>query len=312
MIKAIGLMETAFRILSEKSAYIPPRVVMTTPDDSMSIFFKPAFLKRYNRMSVKILTQIIANENPEIPTIKGMVMLLDMLNGVVLSIADGTSITALRTGAASGIATSLLANPDAGSVALFGCGAQGRTQLEAVMAVRQVEKIYLFDLSDGQAASLANDIRLRYSAGCEINPGLGILKNTDIICTATPSRKPLFGVQHLKPGTHINAVGSYRPDMQELDPELFKTALTFLDDAPACIADSGDLLNPLHSGIILESDIKGELGQLISGAVSGRQNHDDITVFKSVGNAIQDFIIANEAYDISRSLETIQSINLNS
>lgn len=311
MTRAIGLMENAFQLLSDKSAYIPERVVMTTPDDSISIFFKPAFMCQFRRMSVKILTQIHANHNPLIPTIKGMVLLIDMQSGHILSISDGISITALRTGAASGIATSYLANPDASSVAIFGCGAQGRTQLEAVMAVRRIENISLFDISINQAVNLAKEIECSSSITCEINPDLSILKKTDIICTATPSNKPLFDLNHLKPGVHINAVGSYRPDMQEIDPKVFRIGLTYLDDAQACLKDSGDLLIPLASGVIIREDIMGELGELISGSIIGRRNTDDITVFKSVGNAIQDFFIANEAYEKSILQINPQAINLN-
>lgn len=309
MVRAIGLMENAFQLLSDKSAYVPERVVLATPDDSISIFFKPAFINRLHRMSVKILTQIHANDNPQIPTIKGMVMLIDMISGHILSISDGISITALRTGAASGIATSYLANPDASSVAVFGCGAQGRTQLEAIRTVRDIKRIFLFDLSLDQASNLAKEVAATSNIPCEINPDLSVLKRTDIICTATPSKKPLFTLSHLKPGVHINAVGSYRPDMQEIGSDIFGRGLTYLDDAQACLKDSGDLIIPLHAGIITVEDIAGELGELISGSIAGRQKEDDITIFKSVGNAIQDFFIANEAYERSMLRDDIHDFN---
>lgn len=312
MSRAIQLMETAFRMLSEQSAYVPERVVMTTPDDSLSVFFKPAFMSRYNRLSIKILTQILANSDPDVPTIKGLVLLIDMVSGKMLSISDGQSITALRTGAASGIATSLLANPDASSVAVFGCGAQGRTQLEAVMAVRPVRSITLFDTAGEQASVMAREVRESTGIICDINPALSALAKADVICTATPSHQPLFDLTHLKPGVHINAVGSYRPDMQEIDPKIIRAGLTYLDDSPACLTGSGDLLVPLGSGMIEEVDIMGELGQLIAGTIAGRRSPNDITIFKSVGNAIQDFFIANEAYEKSLHLNNTQIINLNS
>lgn len=311
MARAIDLMEIAFRILSEESAYIPNRTVISTPDDSMSVFFKPAFLSRYNRMSIKILTQLHVNSNQDVPTIKGMVLLIDMLTGQILSISDGIYITALRTGAASGLATSYLANPDASEAAVFGCGAQGSTQLEGVMAVRKIKKVLLFDSSINQAEKLSKAIRLQNNVECLINPGLAALKNADVICTATPSKKPLFGLEHVKPGVHINAIGSYRTDMQELNPDIFSVSRTFLDDATACIKQSGDLTIPLRTGVIKIENVVGEIGELIAGSIIGRLNHDDITVFKSVGNAVQDFFIANEAYDKSISREGAQVINLN-
>jgi ornithine cyclodeaminase/alanine dehydrogenase len=312
MPEAIGLMETAFRILSEKSASIPDRTVISTPDDSLSIFFKPAFLSVYNRMSIKILTQLHGNSNGNGPTIRGMVFLFDMLSGRVLSISDGISVTALRTGAASGLATRYLANPDASSVAIFGCGAQGVTQLEAVMAVRNIRRVMLFDPSPGQAASLLNTLASRSDAVCVVNPDLSELKTADIICTATPSRKPLFSAGHLKSGVHINAVGSYRTDMQELDPSILGMGRIYLDDSPACLSQSGDLTIPLDMGIITPQSIMGEIGELIAGTIPGRRTPDEITVFKSVGNAIQDFFIANEAYKKSINSPDNQIINLTS
>jgi ornithine cyclodeaminase/alanine dehydrogenase len=297
--RAIVLMEEAFRILSDRSAYIPQRVIMPTPDDKMSVFFKPAFVSQYKRMSIKILTQIHSNENSEIPTIKGTVLLIDMSSGEIISMADGNYITALRTGAASGIATRYLANPDASSLAIFGCGAQGLTQMEAILAVRPIRTIYLFDQSEKRANCIAEALQLMGKFNCQVNPDLKVLKKVDVICTATPSHHPLFTVNHLKPGVHINAIGSYRPDMNEIDPEILRVGLTYLDDAPACLKESGDLIVPLTNGIIKENDITGEIGELISGKISGRKTPEDITLFKSVGNAIQDFFIANEAFEQS-------------
>jgi ornithine cyclodeaminase/alanine dehydrogenase-like protein (mu-crystallin family) len=311
MSRAIKLMEIAFPILSAKQAHVPARVVMRTPDHSMSVFFKPAFLEKYQRMSIKILTQIHGDCNPDNPTIKGLVMLIDMVSGDILSISDGRSITSIRTGAASGIATSYLANQDASSLAVFGCGAQGLTQVEAVLAVRPITRICLFDVSECQVNALAQKVERQFGISCEINPGLGVLRDMDVICTATPSKDPLFSAADLQPGVHINAVGSYRPDMNEIDPEIFRNSLIYLDDAPACIKESGDIIRPVEAGIIRESDIIGELGELISGTVDGRKNRDDITIFKTVGNAIQDFFIANEAYEKSIHLPDNQRIILN-
>jgi len=310
--RAIELMGNAFTILSAKSAHVPPRVVMSTPDNSMSVFFKPAFLSQYQRMSIKILTQITPNENRNGPTIKGMVLLIDLASGRMLSISDGNYTTALRTGAASGIATKLLANPDSSVLAVFGCGAQGRTQAEAVLEVRPIKKIILFDAVETQAVIMAREIHEKYGINCTVNPVINTLKEADVICTATQSNKPLFTLANLKPGVHINAVGSYRPDMQELDPEILGVALTYLDDAPACLYESGDLIMPLKMGIIEECDIMGEIGDLIAGKITGRKGAGDITIFKTVGNAIQDFFIANEAYEKSLSVAGTQVINLTS
>ena len=309
MERAIELMGSAFKILSDKSAFVPPRVVMTSQDESMSVFFKPAFVQDYNRMSIKILTQIHNNEPSDNATIKGMILLVDLKTGSALSLSDGTYATALRTGAASGIATQYLANQDAATVAVFGCGAQGRTQLEAIMAVRPIQSILLFDSSTIQAERLVANMALNPDIDCQINPDLEELKTADIICTATPSKRPLFMKSQIKTGVHINAIGSYRPDMQELDPEILGMGKIYLDHSVACLSDSGDLLIPLNQGIIGKNDITGELGELIGGLIPGRQNHDEITIFKSVGSAIQDFFIANEAYEMAQGFNDSNWIN---
>ena len=311
MASAIRLMEVAFPILSAGDAFVPQRVVVSNQEESMSVFFKPAFLSLYQRMSIKILTQILDNTNPENPTIKGLVLLIDMATGKILSISDGRSLTAIRTGAASGIATQYLSNPAAQSVAIFGCGAQGQTQLEAVMAVRRIKQVLLFDVCPAQADGLASKISIDHNIACEVNPGIDALRGIDVICTATPSQQPLFGFRHLKPGVHINAIGSYRTDMQEIDPEIMRHGSVFLDDAAACLNGSGDLTIPIASGAISEQDIRGELGELIAGKIAGRHSSEEITIFKSVGNGIQDFFIANEAYEKSIEMPYIQKIELN-
>lgn len=310
MARAIDLMQTAFSILSDKSAYVPPRVVMSTPDNNMSIFFKPAFISRYQRLSIKILSQIHENTDNCLPTIKGTVLLLDMVSGHILSICDGNYVTALRTGAASGIATRYLAVPGASTAAIFGCGAQGASQLEAILNERDITTVYLFDQNENKAVYLARKYKTASHLSFSINPGIALLKNADIICTATPSPMPLFHLRDLKPGVHINAIGSYRPDMNEIDPNILGHSRIYLDDAPACIHESGDLMNPLKFSIIRESDICGEIGELISGSIPGRQSPTEITLFKSVGNAIQDFFIANEAYESSFKSDGTQIINL--
>ena len=306
---AIDLMGTAFRFLSDKSAYVPPRVVMSSQDESMSVFFKPAFLQDYNRMSIKILTQIHNKDSIDTATIKGMILLVDLKTGSALSLTDGSYATALRTGAASGIATRLLSDPEASVVAIFGCGAQGRTQLEAVRAVRRIQTIFLYDTSRTQAEILASEILPEPGLDIRVNPGPEALKYAQVICTATPSTRPLFERQHITPGVHINAIGSYRPDMQEIDPYILGQSKIYLDHAEACLGDSGDLLNPLNGGIINPDQIKGEIGLLVAGKIKGREKPDDITVFKSVGSAVQDFFIANEAYELSQGSLDINWIN---
>lgn len=295
MPEAIRLMETAFGLLSGNECFVPQRVVMQAPESDLSIFFKPAFISKYNRLSIKILTQSANSKLSGLPTIMGMVILISTTTGEVLCTCDAEYLTALRTGAAAGIATDKLARKDSSVAAIFGCGAQGRTQLEAILAVRPVERVYAFDRNRETARFFAGE----FSGRAEMIPADSpdVLRNADIISTCTPATSPLFSSSYIKKGAHINAIGSFMPSMQELDPELIRRSLLFVDNKSSCLLESGDLLKPISEGIFTDQIIRGEIGELISGKIAGRTGKDDITIFKSVGNAIQDFFIINEAFD---------------
>jgi ornithine cyclodeaminase/alanine dehydrogenase-like protein (mu-crystallin family) len=177
------------------------------------------------------------------------------------------------------------------------------------MAVRSIKRILLFDNRPVQAERLVSELGLDPGLEIMINPDISLLKDADVICTATPSKAPLFGKSQIKPGVHINAVGSYRPDMQEIDPEVMGAAKIYLDQANACLDDSGDLLVPMAMGIIRREDVVGEIGELAGGVIPGRKEPGEITLFKSVGSAIQDFFIANEAYELSKDFNDSNWIN---
>lgn len=300
MPEAIGLMETAFGLLSGNECFVPQRVVMNAPGADLAIFFKPAFIERYKRLSIKLLTQSASTKPSGLPTIMGMVILISTESGQVLCACDAGYLTALRTGAASGIASAKLARRDASTAAIFGCGAQGRTQLEALLAVRPIKKVYIFDRNHESACLFANEFAGRLEVIHAENTD--VLINADIISTSTPETSPLFSLSDVKPGTHINAIGSYTPAMQELDPFLIRESVLFVDSRASCLIESGDLVKPISQGLFGEDIIRGEIGDLINKKVIGRTSDDQITIFKSVGNAIQDFFIINEAFDRSMVL----------
>lgn len=195
---AIDSMCEAFQVLTGKQSYVPPRMVASLQEDAISMFLKPAYVSTKHKASIKILTQKENRFVNGLPTIIGVVLLIDTSTGEVVSLMDGEYLTALRTGAASGLATKLFANPNANTMALFGCGSQGRTQLEAMIAVRQIKKVYLFDKNRSAVEKLIfemkniQDIELIYSDNNDV------LKECDIICTATNSNQPLFHYVHLK------------------------------------------------------------------------------------------------------------------
>jgi len=211
---------------------------------------------------------------------------------------DGTYLTALRTGAASGAATDLLARPDAHVAAVFGAGAQGRTQLEAVCQVRDIHRAWVFDVNTEAAARYADEMRSR---GGRIPNDVRVasspteaVREADVICTATTSRAPVFADGDLRPGVHINAIGAFTPQMQEIPGEAVRRARVVVGSREACWAEAGDLIIPRDQGLITESHVYAELGEIVAGVKPGRASADEVTLFKSVGNAVQDVSVARE------------------
>ena len=297
MQQAIDAMDLAFSSLSSGESFVPLRFVTKLPTNNMAMIFKPAFVEKHQRVSIKFLTQRDSGFIPGIPTIQGIVLVIDSETGEIVSIMDGEYLTALRTGAASGLATRCFARKNAQTMALFGCGAQGRTQLEAVICERPIKKVFVFDKFKESAEKLISEIQEKYQLEMIYAEDTAVLKEADIICTATNSTSPLFRKEDLKKGVHINAIGSFQPHMQELDPYLIRDAKVYVDQTEPCLKESGDLIKPLQEGIISENHIVGEIGNFLLGKISGRQSDDEITIFKSVGVAIQDFMVATDIYN---------------
>lgn len=310
MQQAIDAMHRAFSSLSSGDSFVPQRYVSVLPTNEMTMLFKPAFIEKEQRVTVKILTQRESGNIPGIPTIQGVVLVMDSVTGEMLSIMDGEYITALRTGAASGLATRCFARKDAEVMALFGCGAQGRTQLEAVICERNIKKVLVYDTFKDAADKLIQDMHEKLQIELVFADNNAALKDADIICTATNATAPLFRKEDVKPGVHINAIGSFRPEMQELDPYIIKDAKVFVDQREACLKESGDLIKPITDGIIDQHHIAGDIGEYCLDKIKGRETDDEITVFKSVGVAIQDFAVATDIYNNSFEKYFGQDINL--
>ena len=297
MVEAIDAMEEAFSSLSSGKSYVPQRYVTTVADGQLHMLLKPVSVDSLKRAAIKVLTQKEMGAVSGIPAIVGVVMVLDTKTGEILSLMDGEYLTALRTGAASGLATRYFAQPDAETTAIFGCGAQGKTQLEAVAAVRKVKKVWVFDKFKETAVSFISEMQAKLNIEISVAESNSVLKECDIICTATNAEAPLFFSDEVKPGVHINAIGSFKPNMQELDPQLLKQAKIFIDQKEPCLAESGDLIKPINDKLFSPEHIQGEIGEFALGKIEGRTSENEITVFKSVGVAIQDFVVANRIYE---------------
>jgi ornithine cyclodeaminase/alanine dehydrogenase len=310
MNQAIDAMHRAFSLLSSGESFVPSRYVNRLPSGNLLMLFKPAFVEKENRLSIKMITQREQSCILGIPVIQGVVMVIDVETGEILSIMDGEYITALRTGAASGLATRFFARKDSEVLALFGCGAQGITQLEAVACERQIKKVFIFDKNRNCAFRFIDEMQEKTDAELIFSKDTSVLAEADIICTATNSTKPLFRREEIKKGAHINAIGSFQPHMQELDPDVIRDARIYFDLKESCLHESGDFIKPLSEGLITEKQIIGEIGDYCLNKIPGRESDDEITIFKSVGVAIQDYAVATDIYNFSLIKGFGQEINL--
>lgn len=292
---AIDAMESAFASFSDGTSRVPQRYVSGIGD--LNLLLKPAYNEKLGKIAVKIITQKSGGGFQGIPTILGVVLLLDMKTGKILSMMDGAHITALRTGAAGGIAAKLLAVENAETVAVFGCGTQGKAQLEAVCKVRPVKHALLFDRNAEAALKLKREMEEEPGIAIRVSKNPEDLLEAEIICTATNAERPLFSERDISQGTHINAIGSYKPNMQEIDPAIIKSGRLFVDSRESVLKESGDLIKPIDEHIFTEAVIEAEIGELISKKSEGRRNDDEITIFKSVGLGVQDLFIANMIYE---------------
>ncbi len=284
---AIEAMRRAFGQLSAGDATVPLR--SRIPTENGVTLLMPAYLHKSTELGVKIVSVYAENPARGLPVVSATVLVLDPETGLPRALMDGTSLTAIRTGAGGGLATDLLARADAHTVALFGAGVQARAQLQAVLAVRDIERVYIISRTRQSAQKLAAEI-----SGWENPPRImsadsaaQAVKNADIVITATTSDTPVFDGNDLHPGMHITGVGSYTPHMQEVDAVTVNRARVVVDSREAALAEAGDIIIP-------GAEIAAELGEIVNGTQPGRLDEREITFFKSVGVAVQDAVAAAE------------------
>lgn len=304
MAEAIALMKTAFAELSAGRTLSPLRTVIPIPEREADALFMPAFVPAMNALGLKSVNVFRRNPERGLPVIHALVALVDPETGQPLAIMDGTYLTALRTGAVSGAAADLLARPESKVLTAIGAGAQGVTQIAAICEVRPIERVIAVDVQRDALARLREQVardwphildRLETTADAA-----AAVRDADIICTATTSRTPVFHDGDVRPGTHVSAVGAFTPEMQELPAETVARATVVVDAIDAALAEAGDLIIPLEDGRVTREHYARELGMLVNGTVTGRTSDDEITLFKSVGNAVQDVVVAKRAVDRAR------------
>ena len=282
---AIDAVETAYSQLSAGKASMPLRSGVKT--DRGVTLVMPAHLHDSGDFAVKIVSVYPDNPKNNLPTVSATVLALDPATGVPLALMEGDALTALRTGAAGGVAARYLARKNASRVALFGAGVQARSQLQAAMAVRRIERVLVVDPFEAAVRRLMDDV-----AGWPDAPEVRIadsprqaVAQADIVLAATTTKTPLFDGNDIKAGTHVTGVGSFTPEMQEIDAVTIGRARVVVDQREAALAEAGDI-------IIAKATIDADIGEIINGDKPGRESDDQITYFKSVGLAVQDAVAA--------------------
>ena len=305
MNEAIEAMKSAYAALSDGKAVVPLRTRLSIPDSEALSLFMPAYVHSAEgqALAIKVVSLFPTNPARGLAYIQAAVLVLDPETGQAIALLEGSSLTAIRTGAAGGAAIDLLARKDSKIAAIFGAGAQGRTQLEAACAARKIETAFVFDADREKAVAFAEEMKSALTKDIRVaQSAREAIESADIICTATTATKPVFADKDLKAGTHISAVGSYTPEMQEVPAETLQRAKIFVDSRAASLEEAGDLIQPIRAGLFDAAHICGELGEVVSGRISGRQSNEEITYFKSVGIAVQDAMAAQLALTNARKM----------
>lgn len=301
---AIALMKQAFGELSAGRTVSPLRTVIPLPDREADALFMPAFVPAMDALGLKSVNVFRNNPARGLPAIHALVMLVDTETGQPAAIMDGSYLTALRTGAVSGAAADLLARDDSRTLAVIGAGAQGVTQIAAICAVRPIERVIAVDISDAALERLREGLRQDWPElldRVEVSTNAAnAVRQADIVCTATTSRTPVFADSDLRPGAHVSGVGAYTPLMQEVPAETVVRATVVVDALDAALEEGGDLIIPLNQGLVTRDHFTRELGMLVNGSATGRTSRNEITFFKSVGNAVQDVVVAKRAVERAR------------
>ncbi|MCP4552149.1 MAG: ornithine cyclodeaminase family protein [Bacteroidetes bacterium] len=292
----IQAVENAFAELSNGTAILPLRNNITSPE-GLSLYM-PAFLKDMGALACKVVTVFKNNPSKNLPVIFGKVLLQDTETGDVLCIMDGAYLTAVRTGAASGVANKYLAKKDKNQViGIYGTGVQAKMQLWAMKETVDIAKVLVYDINENAVDNFIIEMKKKFYMEIIKATDPNELLASDIICTATSSPTPLFDGNKLKPGTHINNIGSHTPNARELDTFTVKNSKLVGDSKEACFSEAGDIMIPLKEEAITVDHFYAELGDLVTSKKKGRTNDNEITVFKSNGLAIQDAAAAKLIYD---------------
>jgi ornithine cyclodeaminase len=297
MNEVIECAAVALKEFSEERTVTPIRAALPFGCGQNTALVMPSVAEELNSLGLKVVTVAPNNKKLGKKTINGIVMLSDFNTGEPTALLEGSYLTMIRTGALSGVATKYLSRPDAKKLCIIGTGEQAKGLVEAVLAVRDIEEILLYNRTEQKAQEFKEYISTKFNKRVRVySDSNEAVREADIIVTTTNSSTPVFS-ESLQPGVHINAVGSFRPTMQELPSHVISKAdKVVVESKEAALEETGDLIVPIQEGVFKPSNIYGELGQIVNGEYQGRVSDQEITVFKSVGLAVVDIVVANYIY----------------
>ncbi|HEX9262959.1 MAG TPA: ornithine cyclodeaminase family protein [Candidatus Binatia bacterium] len=293
----IVALEQAHVQYSTGKAVMPVRLVVPLPQIQGRITSMPGFLIQDKALGMKVVTYFQDNPKNNLPAILATIMLFSAESGKMVAAMDGGYITAIRTACASAMATKALANTQTKVLGILGAGVQARAHIQALTHVRQFAKIKLYSPSGTSATAVKKDLESQIQVTIEVAKGAeATVRDADLLVTVTTAKEPILKSDWLKSGAHINAVGSHRPDLREIDGSTLARAKIIVDARDAIMAECGDILLALKEKSIAENAIHAEIGEVLAGTKAGRQSVDEITLYKSVGIAIQDVAAAHLVY----------------
>ena len=302
MAECVDVMAEAMKAVSGGDVVQPMRTVLPVDDGGGHLFVMPAASRSLGSYGAKLISLTPANSSKGLPAIRGQYLLFEGDTGAAVALIDAASLTAIRTAAASGLAARLLALPGAATCGIFGTGVQAMTHAEAMCAVRPVREIRIWGRDAEKANRLAQQLKVSTRRIVSAHKDPAAVAACDIVCTVTGSSQPILKGEWVRPGAHINLVGAHTLAQREADTELVRRSQVFVDQLEAARREAGDIMIPIQERSVPADHIRGEIGQVATGGITGRTSADQVTLYKSVGIAAQDLFAARHVFNKARAI----------
>ena len=296
--ECIEVMAGALAALARGEALVPLRTVVLIPDTTDAFATMPGYVALGDQrvIGAKVITVYPGNHGTAFDSHQGAVLLFDAETGSLAALLDATAITTIRTAAVSAVATRLLAREDASSLAIVGAGVQGHAHLRAMCTVRPIRSVRVWSRARAHAERLADAAREMGLDATVAAEGAAAVAGADIVCATTSAREPVLLGEWLSPGTHVNAIGASQRSAREIDTAVVVRSRLYVDRRESALREPGDLLVPLEDGDIGPEHIVGEIGEVLIGRAPARRDASEITLFKSLGLAVEDLAAAAHVY----------------